>query len=240
MRQSDIHRYITVIGRYNFAFLTGTFLGGNKDNTVGASCTIDSCRGCILENGDRLHILGSQHTHVASGYTVYDYQGFIGGIKRGGSTNLQTRCRVGIGSRYGTDIETGYLTGYQFHHIIDCALVKTFAIDLDDGRTHFFLGQGTITDNHYFFQFLCCFDQHDLHVIRGRQYLFTVTHERKLQQSILSTVDFEVSVEIRYRAVCGALHLYGGTDHRFTVHIDNGSMNNVCEQTQSAYAHDHY
>ena len=93
------------------AFLTR--LGGNDDNAVGTTGTVDSGRGCILKNVDALDFRGSDVADRSYREAIDNVERRVVLRKRTATTH--TDLDVGIGGAFGGgDIHTGHLTGECF------------------------------------------------------------------------------------------------------------------------------
>lgn len=79
----------------SFAFLT--LLGGNEDNTVGGTCTIDGTRCCVLQHLDTLNVVGVHKLHtVLVGCQSVNNVERIAVVDGTDTTNANHRLRTGL------------------------------------------------------------------------------------------------------------------------------------------------
>ena len=88
-------RHVTGIAYFGFAAFR-TFLGGNKDDTIGSTGTVDSGSGSVLEDGEALDIVRVDHgewvrytlnTILIHSETIDDDQRAVGSVKGSTTTN---------------------------------------------------------------------------------------------------------------------------------------------------------
>ncbi len=118
------------MGRAHFA---AAFLGGDEDDAVGPTGTVDGGRCSILEYGHGFDVLGRDVADVAARHSVYDHQRLVAGLQGGCTAHLQRGVGVGVGGCRGHDVQTGHLTGKHFHGVVHSSLEEIFLVHLYDG-----------------------------------------------------------------------------------------------------------
>ena len=143
------------VGHAGCGSCLGTLLGGNHDNTVGCTGTVDSGCGCVLENGEALDILGVDggqriaHTgNAVVGYrqTVDDVQRIVGGVKRCAATDTDGGAGTGH-TGTGSNHDARGLTPEEVGRGGDDTLVDFVGFNRCDGAGEVALLDGAVTDD---------------------------------------------------------------------------------------------
>ena len=197
-----------------------TTIGGDEDDTVAASCTVDGGCGGVLEDVDGLDILRVDHVE-ADGLrddTVDDDE------RAAGRETIRTTDLDGTGGTRTSvvaDHDAGGLTLEGFDSIEDRVLEEFFRFHGDHGTGHVALTHGTVTDGHRFFKHQAVVLEGDGHVVGGFDPLGHIADAGNFQNSSGSDAKFEVTVEVRDDTIGGAGHEDGGSDNRLAVGIQD-------------------
>ena len=146
------------------AHLRGTalaaFLGGDDDDTVRTTATVDGGGRCVLQHVERLNILGVDHRKgvgkalyavVVHRHAVDDDQRVVGGIQRRASTNADGSAAT-RGTAAAGDADTGNLT---LHHVLGVdheALVLRVGLQGRHRSGQVALLHSAVTDDHHVLQ----------------------------------------------------------------------------------------
>ena len=93
----------SVVTNRGLAVLVRTVLGGDEDDTVGGAGSIDSCGGCVLDDGDALHIVRVDILKVSK--RPVDHHDRVGLVDGCESTDVQFTGAARI-TGLGRDVET--------------------------------------------------------------------------------------------------------------------------------------
>ena len=163
----------TVVSDRHIAGLA--LLGGNEDNTVGTTGTVNGAGCGVLEDVDALDVGGVQGADAAAGHAVDDVEGFIGTdgthtadvhiVTRAGLAGFAHDAHTGGGGLHGAQ----GVGGVQFGEVVTLYLHR--------GAGNEFLLLGTVTHHHHFFQKLAVFLKHHVEdsLVSNRNHLSYVT-----------------------------------------------------------------
>ena len=143
-----LHTDIAIVTDFGNAGFTS--FGGNQDNAVGSTRTIDGGRSGILQDVQRFNVTRVQSVDATVGNSIYH-------IKRGegsGSTDtadihLKARTQEAVVLR---DVDTRWLALQSAQGIHSVQLGYVFSFYLYSGAGDKFLFLYTVTDNNYFIQ----------------------------------------------------------------------------------------
>ena len=221
-----------VVGDLRFAGVT--LLGGNDDNAVGGTGTVDRRGGRILEDREALDVVGVDglervgHTLAAvdrQRNAVDDDERVVGRIQGSGATDTDRRSAARTAVTR-DDLQTSDLA---LEHVLgrdDRAPVEFFGLNGGDGTGHVIFLDGTVTDDHDVVKELGVLRQGDGggH-FGGLEDLACIADAADLDHSIggLDSKDV-VTVETGRGSVRSALFDDGGTDDR-TRGVDDDTLN---------------
>ena len=199
-------------------------LGGDEDDTVGGTCTVDSARSGILEHFDTLDVVGVHKVKTSlDGHAIDDVER-IGVVDGTGTTDTNTRSFTRL-TRVGGDVDTGCETLQCIVHADGGLVQKVIAADLGDGCRYDALLLHTVTNDHNVLKELVVLDQNDVHLGTSSLLLGDVAHEREHEGGITWNIgNREVAVKIGHRTRRGAFHHDAGTEDGFAHLIYNDAV----------------
>ena len=196
----------TVTGvKTHLGFAALTALGGDEDDAVGSTVTVDSGSGSILQDGHRLDIVG---VDVGDGALV---RGAVHDDKRGGArahgadtADADGRAAAGRVTAGGDDLHTRGRAGEGTRHLGGQFLGDGLAAHHRCGTREGALGGSTVSDDDGLVQHLAVRLEADIHLRPAADLhaLGKITHSRDIERSVGGCVDGVSTVCVR-----------GGTGH---------------------------
>ena len=157
-----------------------SLLGGDDDDTIGCTGTIDGCRRSILQHSHALDIRWVDHTEEVAAvtrdttllqwHTIEHDKRVVAGIQRSTTTHTDgTTCwgRTTVGH----DLHTRNLTIDQLLWRRNETLVEVLCLHRSHGTRQVALARSTITDDHDIGKRLAIRFEIHLHIFRNSQYL---------------------------------------------------------------------
>ena len=213
-------RYVTRISDVGF-LIAASGLGGNQDDTVGTTGTVDGGSRSVFQYVDGSDVFGRYGGEVAFDTVYQDKR--VGVTRHGIDTTQHDGRRFGRVTRRVSDAQTGNLTFYQFGCVGNLTSRKVFCLDGGYGTGHIAFALRTVTDDDYFVHHLGVFFQLD--DLAG--FYFACLYLNGLvadvaddQRSVGCHFQRELTVEVGNRAVGIVAFLYNvGSDDAFTVRV---------------------
>ncbi len=201
----------------------GTLLGGNHDNTVGSTGTVDGGGRCILEDGEALDVFrinGGQriahtgNTVIGDRQAVDDVQRVVGSVDGGAATDTDGCSGAGHTGTGGND-DTRALAAEEVGRRGDDALVDFIGLDRRDGTGEVALFHGTVTDDHHLVEEIgIFFEENGSGHILGRESLGCIADAGDFHHSIgTGNSEEEVAIQTGGNAVGRSLLDHRGSDN---------------------------
>ena len=213
----EVHLYSTLL----------SLLGGNDNDTVRCTGTIDGCRRSILQYSHALDIRRVDHAEEVAAVTrdttllqwhaIEHDKRVVAGVQRCTTTHTDgTTCwgRTTVGH----DLYTRNLTIDQLLRRRNETLVEVLSLHRSHGTRQVALARSTITDDHDIGKRLAIRFEIHLHIFRNSQYLIYITYIRYLD--LLGRRRYlknKVTVEISNRTPLFAFYHNGSADKRITI-----------------------
>ena len=213
----EVHLYSTLL----------SLLGGNDDDTVRCTGTIDGCRRSILQYSHALDIRRVDHaeevaavtrdTTLLQWHTIKHDKRVVAGIKR--CTTTHTDGTTGRGrTTVGHNLYTRNLTVDQLFWRRNETFIKVLRFHGSYGTSQVTLSCRTISDDHDISQRLAVRFEFHLHIVWDRKYLINITDIRYLDllgwRRYLKT---EVTVKISNCTALFAFHYDSGANQSLTI-----------------------
>ena len=171
-----------------------TLLGGNEDDTVRTTCTVDGRCRSVLEDFHRLDIVVVQEVDVARNRHTIDHVERVGTIDGGDTTHEDlwscTR-RTGAGHLHTIDLA---LEGV--HGVAGSALHDFIALDGRDGRGKVALLHNAVTYYHHVVENLLILLHADIEdsLVANRLFLGVIADEREYEDILWADLDHIIAV----------------------------------------------
>ena len=147
-----LHTYVTIVR--NREFVRGTLLGCNENYTIRTTATIDSCCRSILQNFNRLNIVGVQVGKTTlHRNTIYYIERVATGVDGTYTTNANAYATLWVSARY-SYLYTRHLTCQGLTEVGRRIVGKSLCLDRRHSSRYVALLLHAITYNHNFFQYL--------------------------------------------------------------------------------------
>ena len=223
------NRHVTSICNGGLQAVATSLLGGDNDDTVRTTATIDGgCRG-ILQDVERFNILRVQHrkgvrqsldTFVVHSQTVNHNQRVVGGVQRRTTTNtnLGTAARSTV---IADDVHTGYFTCQHVLCIHHDTLVLGVGLQSGHRTGQVALLDSTITDDHHFVQQGSIVLKGNLQRGGCLDSLCLIADIANADVGTLISFQREVTIEVRDGSGLCVHDTYRSTDDGFTLSILN-------------------
>ena len=237
-------------------FVATALLGGDDNNTIRCTRTIDCSSRSIFQYGERLDIVGVNqrqrvgHTRTGVacyGHTVDNNQRIVRCVQRSSTTDTDGRARVGAAIA-GDDLQTGDFT---LHHILSryyCTTVEFLGLNSYNraGKVVFF--GNTITDDYDVVDHLGVFLQDYCGKRRRRSLIrLSLVADEANRNDRFGALDANgiLAINIGGNTVCRTLFNNRGSDNRCSGSINYHTFNHVfalckhlggkchCENSQS-------
>ena len=183
-RRIEVNAYLTL----------STFLGGDDDNTIGSTATIDTCGCRILEHLDGLDVVRVQLVHTRLGrHTVDDIQRVV--VVERTHTTYSHRGST-RGSTVGCDVHARHLALQGFHRVVLLLFLQVFGTDSTNGTRQVRLALSGITRHNHFFQHLVVLLEHDIHTHSCLHTLRHKPHVGDTQYRTRSNGQLEITIKI--------------------------------------------
>ena len=199
---ADLIVHIVLHGRS--AFLGS--LGGDQDDTIGTTGTIDGGRGSILQYIDALDVVGRDVVNTRHLYAIHHIQRLI--ALGDGSASTDTDGHGGTGTTVlRDDIHTGQLSLQGFCDVADGIGSEFVTGDGSHSTCQVLTLHRTITDHHHVFQRGVVLFEGDVQLRLASHIdgLGLVADIRDFQSRIVRNADGEVSVEIGHSTLAIAI-----------------------------------
>ena len=208
-RRVEVHLHLAVL----------TLLGGDDDDTVRGTRTVDTGRGSVLQHLDRLDVVTVQLVHTGlRRHTVDDVQRVVV-VQRADTTDAHRRSTRQV--TVGLDVHARH-TALQGLHRVVLVLLGQFADAHHAHRTRQVgLALGGIARHHHFVQRQGVVLHHDLHAVLGGQLLGLIANVGEHQRLAGLHLQCEVTVEVGHRTVRRPFLHHRGTDDGLTRRIDH-------------------
>ena len=240
----------SVVG--NGKFVAFGLLGGNQDDAIVCTRTVDGCRRCVLEDGDCLDI-GRVHVAKAAFPAVNQHEGAavartygIGSAGAGGH-GCTGRVFVCVGSdidatgvvclTVGLDnVQTGNLSLKGTGDVGVRTVGHLVTVEVLDGTHELGLFQGTVTDDDRGFQHLGIVGEDEVDLCPAVNGLLNglVAEELANQRRVGLGLDGIGAVTVSHYTVGSSLHHDSRADDRQAFRIENhtGYRRSLCEGAQ--------
>ena len=171
-------------------------LGGDDDDAVGGTCTVDGTRGSVLQDFDALDVVGVHDVQATLERNTVDDVERVGSIVGTGTTDTNARRLTRL-ARVGGDVDTGCQTLQGIVDTNRSLALKVFAADLGDGCGNDALLLHTVTDNDNVLEEFLVLNQDDVHLHTSGKLLWNVTHETESDSSADGdTSEGEITIDI--------------------------------------------
>ena len=138
-------------------------LGGDEHYAVGTTRTVDGRRGGVLEDFNRLDVVGVDGVDVVGSHTI-DHIERVGVGMDGSSTTYTDLCVLARLARGRTDLDTCHLSLKCGSDIRDGSVTELLGIHLGHRTSEGALLGGTVTDGYDLLEHLCVFSKLDLEI----------------------------------------------------------------------------
>ena len=224
-----VHREQTHVGtglyvnlNLTLVAIRATFLGGDNDDTVGTTATIQRSSCCVFQNGGRSDIARvnrADRTGIQRNTIYYVERSAVGGDGTD-TTNTDVGYRTRLTAR-GNHLNTGTLARQSLGNIRRILLLDILCFYglYRTGKAS--LADVTVTGNNDLLNHLAVLGHRDLEVLAGSYLLGShtyITDNQSLHR--LRYLHLELTVVIRDRTLCGTLCLNAGANHRLPILID--------------------
>ena len=194
-----------------------TALGGNQDNTVRTTGTIDSRSGSILQYRNRGDIITTNRVDFTlKRRTVYNVQRGCTTVDRTCTTDTDACARTRLTGTI-NNLNTCHLTLQCVRYVRLSLVGELFALHLFSRTNELCTSRSTITDNHDFVQHLRVFRQINNYSVLRCYFLSRHTDERNNQYRIRVYRKGELTVDVGNRSSRSTLHLNRCTDDRLVI-----------------------
>ena len=185
------------------SFLVLSFLGGDNNNTISATGTVDSGSRSVLENINGCHIVHINHIerHICR-YPVNHYQR-LRVVDTTDTTNIQAHVTSWSTRTY--NLQPGCST-FQCHsdrrrrHFLQVLFIH---LRYSSGQITLFLN--AISHYNHFFKQLSILFENDVHISRSRKCLGSIPYITNFQHRTFGHIEGEVTIKIGNCSVSGAL-----------------------------------
>ena len=202
----------------------GTALGGDEDDTIGTTHTVEGRRGCILEDGEGGDVLGVDKVHVAF-HAVDEHQRLAVGAEGVHTADPEVgACARLTGLLH--DDDTGQFTGQGGGELADGHL-ELFHVDRGDGTDDGGFALGTVGDHDDLLQHVGLGHELDADVglVAYLDFLVGVADEAGDEDVAGLHVDREAAVRVGHRAAGLALDGHAGAGERLAGLIQHRTLN---------------
>ena len=223
-------------------FAAAAPLGGDEDDTVGRTRTVDRGGRCVLEHRHALNVVRAEHLQNAGagGRTVDDDEGGCAGRERTDTADVHAHCAEGADvASVGEHLQTRYLALQSVGHVghgLGCHHVAIDALDRTHHGAH--LTSRTVTYDHGLAKFV--FLEHYLHVAShadGAGLHAEVRHAdflRRRRHALQGETSLRVSGGLDF---C-ARHVHHGTFYGCALHVGHTTCHTLlCRGTGHGEQH---
>ena len=200
--------------------------GGHEDHAVGGTCTVDGGRGGVLQDFDRLDVIGVEVVDTSiDRHSIHNVER-VGVVDGADTTDLDLGSGTGLARGLG-DLDTGDLA---LDGIVDgrgADLVEGVAVDLRDGGGYDAFLLDTVTDHDCLVEQLGVIFQDDLQflLLRDRDRTGHVADAGHFQDSARRDAEGEFTIQAGGRAVAGSLLDHESADNRLAGCVQNNTGN---------------
>ncbi len=206
-----LHAVEAVVGDGDLAALA--LLGGNQDDAVRTTGTVDGAGSSVLEDVDAFNVGRVECVDVAARHTVDYIQRSIGtGGTHTADVDVVAGTRLTIGA-HDAHAGRGGLHGSEGAGGVE--LGQLFTLDLDGGAGHELLLLDAVTDHDRFFEKLGIFlkEHFENRAVSDRDHLSLVTDGRNLDRRAGLDVQNEITLHVCRGTILGAAFNDTRTDH---------------------------
>ena len=224
---------------HNGLLAAATLLGGDIDDTVGGTRTVNRGGGSILQRYNAFDVVGVNQSECAhlGGATVDNEQGSAAGTERTCTTdgNVGSVDRTGI-TGSGEHLHTSHLTLESVGNVRGRFVGNGFAVHLGYA-THkgTYLTGRTVTYYNCFVQHLVVIGQHNAHVACNADGLCLLTDRGNLQGFGCrgDVVQNEAAVLISGHSALSAFHTYSSADDRLALRVHNDTRHALLRRSHT-------
>ena len=197
-------------------------LGGDDDDTVGGTATVDRSRGGILQDLDGLDIGRVQGVQVlVGGDTIDDIQGVTS--VDGAHTAHTDGGTATTGSGIGHDVHTRELALHRVEHVGVAVADRAFHVHHSHGTGQVSLALYLITGHHKFLELDGVVLEGDGHTILGGNLHLFITDVGYHQYGSGIYLDDEVTIKVGHCTVAGTFLNHSGADDGLSSLVNDGA-----------------